>query len=372
MQKIFLLLLTVALGLNLSAQDVSLPCDTTNCSLLKYDGNDDGMVNYEDFLEMLGAYGSADVDGDCIEDSQDDCVEDGCGVCDGPGPTVQVVDTIVFIADSTFTEVLNEWYVFEVPDTTFTFVCSNPGCIDPMAENYDPYASENDGSCWGGLTPCDDGSTSVTFDGYTYDLVGIEGQCWFAENLRTEHYANGDAIPGELTDGEWSNTTNGAMTVYGEGTSPVYYGSDDEVTNLADYGRLYTWYAVVDARGLCPSGWHVPTDGEFMTLEMELGLVWYAADYEGWRGNIGIQMKSSPENSPSWNGANTSGFSGLAGGNRRYNGHFYDEGDYGYFWSASNFGVNAAWIRILGGDNVGVARQHSQKTYGYSVRCVRD
>ena len=40
---------------------------------------------------------------------------------------------------------------------------------------------------------------------------------------------------------------------------------------LTDYGRLYNWYAVDDARGLCPSGWHVPTDGEFMTLEMELG-----------------------------------------------------------------------------------------------------
>ena len=49
-------------------------------------------------------------------------------------------------------------------------------------------------------------------------------------------------------------------------------GSDDEVSNLADYGRLYNWYAVDDARGLCPSGWHVPTDGEFMTLEMELGM----------------------------------------------------------------------------------------------------
>ena len=83
---------------------------------------------------------------------------------------------------------------------------------------------------------------------------------------RTEHYANGDAIPGELSDGEWSSTTSGAMTVFGEGTSTVSSGSDDEVSNLADYGRLYNWYAVDDARGLCPSGWHVPTDEEYTTL----------------------------------------------------------------------------------------------------------
>ena len=84
---------------------------------------------------------------------------------------------------------------------------------------------------------------TVTYDGYTYDLVAIGDQCWFAENLRNEHYANGDAIPGELSDGEWCSTTNGAMTVYGEGTSSVMSGSDDEVSNLADYGRLYNWYA---------------------------------------------------------------------------------------------------------------------------------
>ena len=53
---------------------------------------------------------------------------------------------------------------------------------------------------------------------------------------------------------------------------------------LNSYGRLYNWYAVDDARGLCPSGWHVPTDGEFMTLEMELGMSESEANDTGWRG----------------------------------------------------------------------------------------
>ena len=365
MKKLITILFAVVLGLNANAQTVSLPCDTTNCSLLKYDGNDDGMVNYEDFLEMLGAYGSADVDGDCIEDSQDDCVEDECGVCDGPGPTIQVVDTIVFISDSTFIEVLNEWYVFEVPDTTFTFVCTNPGCANPEAENYDPFASEDDGSCIGTLNPCSDGSIFLFFNGYSYDLIGIGDQCWFAENLRNEHYANGDAIPGGLSDSEWFNavdTNLGAQAI-----------NENPAPNLTDYGRLYNWYAVDDARGLCPSGWHVPTDGEFMTLEMELGMSESEVNSTGWRGtDQGAQMKSSADDTPSWDGTNTSGFSGLAGGNRSPNGAFTETGYFGYFWSASADGTNSWYRNLAYVPYDGVYRNVTGQRYGMSVRCVRD
>ena len=105
--------------------------------------------------------------------------------------------------------------------------------------------------------------------------------------MRNEHYANGDAIPGDLSNSEWENaddTNLGAQAIY-----------NNDVSNLADYGRLYNWYAVDDARGLCPSGWHVPTDGEFMTLEMELGMSESEANDTGWRGtDQGTQMKSSP------------------------------------------------------------------------------
>jgi len=363
MKKLLTILFAVALGLNLSAQADLLPCDTTDCSLLKYDGNNDGMVNYEDFLEMLGAYGSADIDGDCIEDSQDDCVEDECGVCDGPGPTIQVVDTIVVISDSTFIEVLNEWYVFELPDTTFIYVCPASGCTDETAGNYNPEAVIEDGSCVYGSVECG-GVSAVMYDGYTYDIVAIGDQCWFAENLRNEHYANGDAIPGELSNGEWSDaddTNLGAQAIY-----------NNDASNLTDYGRLYNWFAVDDARGLCPSGWHVPTDGEYMTLEMALGMSESEANGTGYRGtDQGTQMKSSASDSPSWDGTNTSGFSGLAGGYRSYNGDFGSEGYAGYFWSASADGT-IAWFRTLFVGSTEVNRYSSYRRYGYSVRCVRD
>ena len=212
----------------------------------------------------------------------------------------------------------------------------------------------------------------MTYDGYTYDLLAIGDQCWFAENLRSEHYANGDVIPGELNDGEWGSTTSGAVTVFGEGTSTVWSGSDDEVSNLADYGRLYNWYAVDDARGLCPSGWHVPTDGEFMTLEMELGMSESEANGTGWRGtDQGTQMKSSASDSPAWNGTNTSGFSALAGGYRVDNGSFSDEGNYGCFWSSSPNGA-LAWYRLLSSGYTEVLRNFNLQREGFSVRCVRD
>ena len=108
------------------------------------------------------------------------------------------------------------------------------------------------------------------------------------------------------------------------GAQAIY---NNDASNLADYGRLYNWYAVDDARGLCPSGWHVPTDGEYMTLEMELGMSESEANGQGWRGtDQGTQMKSSASDSPSWDGTNTSGFSGLAGGYRSHSGDFYNEG----------------------------------------------
>ena len=235
------------------------------------------------------------------------------------------------------------------------------GCMDPDALNFSANATVDDDSCvYGELSGCG-GASTVTYDGYTYALVAIGDQCWFAENLRNEHYANGDPIPGELSDGDWSSTTSGAMTVYGEGTSIVYHGSDDEVSNLADYGRLYNWYAVDDARGLCPSGWHVPTDQEYTTLIDGLGGTSVA----------GGKMKSSPEDSPSWDGTNTSGFSGLAGGYRNNLGGFSSEGNAGYFWSASAYG-SFAWFRLLSGGSSEVSRFNNYQRYGFSVRCVRD
>ena len=212
----------------------------------------------------------------------------------------------------------------------------------------------------------------VTYHGYDYATVQIGEQCWFAENLRTELYANGDSIQGSLGDFEWSYGSEGAQAIYGEGTSAVYQGTDDEVFNLSSYGRLYNWNAVDDTRGLCPINWHVPLDFDFMILEQELGMDSAVVSMSGIRGtDQGIKLKSSPSDAPSWNGSNLSGFSGLAGGERQLYGGFFSEGTIAYFWSGTAID-NLAWGRALVDNVDGVGRYTHPIRNGFSVRCVQD
>jgi uncharacterized protein (TIGR02145 family) len=167
--------------------------------------------------------------------------------------------------------------------------------------------------------------------------------------LRNENYNDGSAIPSGLDDAAWSSTTDGAVAVY----------DNDEATYLADYGRLYNWHAV-NTDKLCPSGWHVPTDTEWTTLTDGLG------------GNPGDALKASASDSPAWDGTNSSGFSGLAGGYRDGNGGFNDGGSNGYFWSSSPSGANA-WYRTLFSGFTGVLRvNNGNLRNGFSVRCVLD
>ncbi len=149
------------------------------------------------------------------------------------------------------------------------------------------------------------GQTSLTYDGRTYDLVEIGGQCWFAENLATDQYRNGDLIPTGLDNVTWQNTTSGAYAIY-----------NNNLANDLIYGKLYNWYTTVDARGLCPTGWHVPSDCEWMYLEGSLGMSITDQQSIGWRGNNSTagSMKSTEYwSSPNIGANNSSGFNALVG-----------------------------------------------------------
>ena len=307
------------------------------------------------YLDVLGECGGGcegDGDGDGICDDVDDCVGvvDECGVCNGPGPTEVVIEDITILYDSVYLPQLEEWYVYEFgADTTFSFECS------PLFACGDP----------------------VSYQGYDYATVLIGEQCWFAENLRSENYENGDAIPSNLSNSEWENTLSGAVAVYGEHVGCYNYSPDidacDPAQSLNEFGRLYNWYAVDDARGICPSGWHIPTDGEWMTLEMALGMSESEANDTGYRGtDQGTQMKTDYGWSGGGNGTNSSGFSGLPGGFRGLNGgFFYEAGNRGYWWSSSPNGA-LPWGRYLGDYYEDVGRYASNPRLGFSVRCILD
>jgi uncharacterized protein (TIGR02145 family) len=290
---------------------------------------------------------------------------DDCGVCDGDNsscsgctdPQACNFDSDAFIDDGSCD------FCFCGPGTIWDSESQMCLIVNPTDTNLDGCTDLNDlmdilaayGDCAVAEFTCGD---LLDYQGYDYETVLIGEQCWFAENLRNTNYANGNEIIGDLSVNEWNAQTEGAWAVY-----------DDDVTNLSLYGRLYNWYAAVDSRELCPIEWHVPSDEEFMTLEIELGM---GADYASSAGTRGqeqnLKLKSSPNDYPAWDGNNSSGFSGLPGGYRVHGN--YDYPDEALFWSTTINSSNLIWYRGLRPN--GILRNHAVRTQGKSIRCIKD
>jgi len=211
--------------------------------------------------------------------------------------------------------------------------------------------------------PC--GETVTDIDGNVYQTVTIGTQVWMAENLKVTHYRNDDPIPNVTDPGAWAGLTTGAFCEY-----------DNDIANVAVYGRLYNWYAVDDSRNIAPEGWHVPTDVELKQLEMYLGMNQAEADATGYRGTQeGGKLKEAGTahwSSPNTAATNESGFTGLPGGYRNMSGTFYILGFGAYFWSATDYTSGRAWYRSLIYDLAGINRDYSSRPSGFSVRCVKD
>ena len=200
---------------------------------------------------------------------------------------------------------------------------------------------------------CEKKGTVTDIDGNVYQTVVIGGQEWMAENLRTARYRDGIAIPNVQDNAEWENVTTGAWSNYNHDT-----------VNDSMYGKLYNWYAVDDSLGICPEGWHVPSDDEWSEL----------IDTVGGDKNAGCTMKetgTSHWESPNTCATNKSGFTGLPGGYRDPSG-FVNLGRHGAWWSTAENNAERGWFRTLNYNNSNVYRLFQSKTNGISVRCVRD
>jgi uncharacterized protein (TIGR02145 family) len=193
---------------------------------------------------------------------------------------------------------------------------------------------------------------SVSYDGHWYGVVLVGDKCWFDENLKTDKYNNGDLIAGNLDSLNWSITTSGAQAVQDQ-------GGLNETTNLNTYGRLYNFYAVEDSRGLCPTGWHVPTKAEWDSLYARVGGEAVA----------GKQLKA-PD--PRWDGLNSNGFDVLQGGSRKPDGGFEPTIgiEHARFWTSTPNG-SLAYYRYFNTYDDSYGDSHGRK-HGFSVRCIQD
>lgn len=202
---------------------------------------------------------------------------------------------------------------------------------------------------------CGDLTTVTDIDGNVYSVVTIGTQCWMGENLKTAHYRDGSSIDQVTDDNTWKYSQSGAY---------CFYNNDNAYE--AAYGKLYNWYAIDDARGICPDGWHVPQDSEFKTLVDYLGA---ADDVAGGRLK---EDGTTHWDDPNTGGSNTSGWTGLPGGMRYREGQFDQEGKNGLFWSARRESESLAYFLTLTYNSEDALRTYIYKQSGFSCRCVKD
>jgi uncharacterized protein (TIGR02145 family) len=210
---------------------------------------------------------------------------------------------------------------------------------------------------------------SVTdIQGNVYKTVKIGNQWWMAENLKVSLYRNGDRITQIYNDPEdWSEENEGAYCFFNEDRT---------------YGFLYNWHAVHDPRGIAPAGWHVATDEDWKELELFIGFTAPETDYVSWRGTGGGKLKTTTTTygTSTWiviedlQNTNETGFSALPGGCRVFNGSWGVPGIFytGFWWSATEQDNESAWYRYMDYQYDGIFRYFGPKTYGFSVRCVKD
>jgi len=231
----------------------------------------------------------------------------------------------------------------------------------------------------GGLNPDLTYGSVSDIDGNAYATIEFGTQVWMAENLKVSHYPDGTPITPISDEAEWNDMTPDVQAY-------CWYNNLTEYSDTS--GALYTWAAAMNGelssdtipsgiQGICPDGWHLPSDAEWKILEMFLGMTQADADNYDWRGSDeGGQLKETGFSNwafPNTGGSNSSGFTAVPGGFRSAKGGFYSvDRDATFLSSKAEEGTNNAWYRTLNHGRGQVYRQHNDMRLGLSVRCVLD
>ena len=185
----------------------------------------------------------------------------------------------------------------------------------------------------------------------------IGNQEWMAGNFELTSFRNGDAIPEAQSGEEWEKA--------GKQGKPAWCYYQVDPANGIRNGKLYNWYAVNDSRGIAPKGWHIPSAAEWQTL----------IDLSGGGEIAGGKLKETGTahwKSPNTGATNDNGFSALPGGFRDGAGSFFNQGYFAAFWTATECGRISALGRHLSRGDTKVYLDCIGKSYGFSVRCIRD
>jgi uncharacterized protein (TIGR02145 family) len=221
-----------------------------------------------------------------------------------------------------------------------------------------------------GNTAC---GQAVTYAGESYPTVQIGNQCWFQKNLNV----------GTMILGANDQTNNSVLEKY-------CYNND--TANCAIYGGLYQWAEAVqyqngasntaspspafsgNVKGICPTGWHVPSDGEWCTITTFLDATVNCAILRFNGTDAGSKMKSTSSlwNFPNTGATNSSGFTALPGGYRFTNGAFYSLGNSTHLWSSSEASSSSAFYLSLFYHYSSSARDDNSKGHGFPIRCLKD
>jgi uncharacterized protein (TIGR02145 family) len=203
---------------------------------------------------------------------------------------------------------------------------------------------------------CKKEDTYITKDtgGNVYDKsVTIGTQVWMAENLKTTKYSNGDTI----------GTTT--LDISNESAPKYQWAYDGDENKVGTYGRLYTWYAVTDSRNVCPAGWHVPTDSDWVALITFLG----GEDIAG--GKL-KETGTTHWLTPNTEATNERNFTALPGGYRYFAATFGYLGNRGFWWSSTEHSASQGYFLTMSSLFGFVNRDGTNKQYGFSVRCLKN